>query len=53
MVVLENEIDENDNEAFEGGGDINELLELFDILINSVFWYFNIVVINMYNKIFS
>ena len=35
MVVLENEIDENDNEAFEGGGDIDELLELIDILIPS------------------
>jgi len=29
----ENEIDEYDNEAFEGGGDIDELLELIDILI--------------------
>ena len=31
--VEENGIDENNNEAFEGGGDIDELLELIDILI--------------------
>ena len=30
--VEENEIDENNNEAIEGGGDIDELLELIDIL---------------------